>query len=273
MKNIAMHGWVLLLTFSLLTASARPQTQAEEPGVTILLVHGAFADSSSWHKVVPLLRAKGLHVVTVDIPLTSLARDVEVTRAAIEQQHGPIILVGHSYGGAVITQAGNGPSVKGLVYLAAYAPGENQTVTDLGKGFARAPGRDEIRPDSRGFLSLTEKGVDEDFAQDLTASEKRAVFQAQIPLAAASLSTKLSDAAWTSKPSWYVVAANDRIIPPDEERGMAKRIGARTIEVSSSHVVMLSHPQQAADVILDAVSGIHRTHQGMAPPGGCLARL
>jgi pimeloyl-ACP methyl ester carboxylesterase len=221
----------------------------------ILLIHGAFADSNSWHKVIPLLKAEGLHVVTVDIPLTSLAEDVAVTKKAISQQSGQVLLVGHSYGGTVITEVGGDPKVAGLVYVAAYAPGKGETTGGLGSAFPKTPGRAEIQPQSGDLLRLSEKGVAEDFAEDLPASEQRSVFSSQIPLAAASFQVKLSTAAWSTKPSWYIVATNDRIINPDLERSLAKRMDAKTTEISSSHVVMLSHPKETAAVIIQAAAG------------------
>ena len=231
------------------------QKPTPQPVNTVLLVHGAFADSSSWKKVIPILKSKGLRVVTVDIPLTSLAEDVAVTRKAISLQTGPVLLVGHSYGGTVMTEAGNDPKIAGLVYIAAYAPGEGQTTGELGAAFPATPGRSEIRPLPGGLLHLTQKGVAEDFAPDLPPSEQSAVFASQIPLAAASFKVKLPTAAWNNKPTWYIVATNDRIINPALERKMAKRMGAEITEISSSHLVMLSHPDETAAVIIQAAAG------------------
>jgi pimeloyl-ACP methyl ester carboxylesterase len=210
------------------------QKQTPHPVTDVLLVHGAFADSSSWKKVIPLLKANGLHVVTVGIPLTSLAEDVAVTKKAISQQTGPVLLVGHSYGGKVITEDGDTPKVAGLVYIASYAPGKGQTTGELGSAFPKTPGRAEIQPQLGGLLRLSEKGVSEDFAEDLPASERSSVFASQNPLAAASFQVKLSTAAWSTKPSWYIVATNDGIINPDLERSLAKRMDAKTIEIPSS---------------------------------------
>jgi pimeloyl-ACP methyl ester carboxylesterase len=244
-----------IVSTTFLGGFAVAQKEAPHPVTNVLLVHGAFADSSSWKKVIPLLKAKGLHVVTVDIPLTSLAEDVAVTKKAISQQTGPVLLVGHSYGGTVITEAGNDPKIAALVYVAAYAPGEGQTTGELGSAFPITPGRAEIQPQPAGLLRLSEKGVLEDFAPDLPASEQSSVFASQIPLAAASFKVKLSTAAWNTKPSWYIVATNDRIINPDLERSLAKRMDAKTTEIPSSHVVMLSHPKETAAVIIQAATG------------------
>jgi pimeloyl-ACP methyl ester carboxylesterase len=255
MKGLLKQIPLLVVSTAFLGSIAVAQRQAPQPVTNVLLVHGAFADSSSWKKVIPILKAKGLHVVTVDIPLTSLAEDVAVTREAISLQTGSVLLVGHSYGGTVITEAGDDPKIAGLVYIAAYAPGEGQTTGELGSAFPTTPGRAEIQPLPGGMLHLTQKGVAEDFAPDMPASEQSSVFASQIPLAATSFKVKLSTAAWTTKPSWYIVATNDRIINPDLERSMAKRMNAETTELQSSHVVMLSHPDETAAVIIQAAAG------------------
>lgn len=218
----------------------------------IVLVHGAFADGSSWAKVIPLLEAAGLHVVAVQNPLTSLQDDVAAVQRAIALQDGPVILVGHSYGGAVISEAGTDSKVAGLVYVAAFAPDAGQAVGELGKEFPPPPGGAEIRPDASGFLSLTVKGVEEDFAQDLPKSQRRILAATQGPTSGACFGAKLTNAAWKSKPTWYVVAANDRMIAPDLERQFAKTMKAKTITVPSSHVPMLSQAQKVAELIIDA---------------------
>ena len=255
MNRILKQTLLLVVPVTFFGGFSVAQKQAPQSVTTVLLVHGAFADSSSWNKVIPILKSKGLHVVTVDIPLTSLAEDVAVTRKAISQQTGPLLLVGHSYGGAVITEAGDDPKIAGLVYVAAYAPGAGQATGELGAAFPTTPGRAEIQPLPGGLLHLTQKGVAEDFAPDLPPSEQSIVFASQIPLAAASFKVKLSTAAWNNKPSWYIVASNDRIINPDLERGLAKRMDAETTEISSSHLVMLSHPDETAAVIIQAAAG------------------
>jgi pimeloyl-ACP methyl ester carboxylesterase len=196
----------------------------------IVLVHGAWADGSSWSKVIPLLQAKGLNVVTVQNPLTSIAEDVTATNRMINAQNGPVILVGHSYGGAVITEAGNHPKVAGLVYVAAFAPDEGETCGGLAQKFPTSPLFSEIYAIEDGFLLLTEKGVLEDFAQDLVK------------------------AAWRTKPSWFVIAANDRAISPDQEASTAKRMNAKTLTLPSSHVAMLSQPAKVADFIIEAAA-------------------
>jgi pimeloyl-ACP methyl ester carboxylesterase len=152
------------------SSKASPEKTPANGVASVVLVHGAWADGSSWSKVIPLLQAKGLHVVAVQNPLTSLADDVAATKRAIALQDGPVVLVGHSYGGAVITEAGNDPKVVGLVYVAAFAPGDGESVASISKPYPAAPLGAELRPDSQGFLSITPKGIAEDFAQDLPTS-------------------------------------------------------------------------------------------------------
>jgi pimeloyl-ACP methyl ester carboxylesterase len=201
---------------------------AGKPQKTVVLVHGAFADGSSWEKVIPLLQAKGLKVVAVQNPLTSLADDVAATKRAIEAQSGPVILVGHSWGGTVITEAGAHDKVAALVYVAAFAPDAGQSSNDLGKDGPPAPGLANIRPDSAGFLSLTLETVARDFAQDLPAAQTAVMAVTQGPISGKNFDERVTNAAWKSKPSWYIVAEKDRMIQPDLQRAMAKKINART---------------------------------------------
>ncbi len=226
----------------------------------IVLVHGAWADGSSWTKLIPLLEAKGLHVVAVQNPLTSLADDVAATRRAIARLDGPVVLVGHSYGGAVITEAGNDPKVAGLVYVAAFAPADGESVTSTGKAYPPSPLSAEVRPDAQGFLSVTAKGIAEDFAQDLPASDQRLLLATQGPTAAAVFGANVSTAAWRTKPSWFVVASHDRAIPPELEKAEAAAMKATVITLPTSHVPMLSHPNEVADVIVEAASKAAKQH-------------
>jgi len=218
----------------------------------IVLVHGTWADGSSWAKVIPLLLAQGYHVTAVQNPLTSLADDVAATRRAIALQDGPVLLVGHSWGGVVITEAGNDPQVAGLVYVAAAAPEEGQSFLELVQTAPATPGNDEIRPDAQGFVSMTPKGITEDFAQDLTPTEQQVLIATQGPQAFSALKEKITRAAWKTKPSWYIVAANDRMINPDLERALAQKLKATTTTLDSSHVAMLAQPEKVAAVILEA---------------------
>ena len=218
----------------------------------VVFVHGAWADSSSWSKLVPLLQAKGQHAVAVQNPLSSIADDVASTNRLINAQDGPVLLVGHSYGGAVITEAGNNPKVAGLVYVAAFAPEEGETLGGMAQKFPPTPGLAEIQPIEDGFLLLTPKGVLESFAQDLKPEEKNLVLATQG-------ATPIKKAAWHSKPSWSVIASNDRMISPEQESSTAKRMGAKILTLPSSHLPMLSHPEEVADFVIEAASSLAGT--------------
>lgn len=226
------------------------------PIKTIVLVHGAFADGSCWTKVIPLLTARGLTAIAVQNPLSSLRDDVIAAHRVIEMQEGEVLLVGHSWGGAVITEAGNHPQVKGLVYVAAGAPDNGQSFGDWWKDYAPAPGAAEIRPYGDGYVALTREGVRKHFVQDVPADEADIVFATQGPLAVRCFADAISEAAWRSKPSWYIVAARDETIPPAVERDSADRMGARTIVLESSHVPMLSQPHAVADFIAAAAASL-----------------
>ena len=222
----------------------------------IVLVHGAWANGSSWSKIIPLLQAKGLHVVAVHNPLTSIADDVAATNRIINAQDGPVLLVGHSYGGAIITEAGNNPKVAGLVYVAAFAPDEGETLGGLAKNYPPAPVFGEIQPIEDGFLLLTPKGVMENFAQDLSLEEKNIMIATQSATQGALLATPITKAAWHAKPSWFVIAANDRTISPAQETATAKRMNAKTLIVATSHVPMLSQPQKVAEFVIEAAASL-----------------
>lgn len=234
-------------------AKATAQTQPTAGVKNVLLVHGAWADGSSYMKVIPLLEAKGLHVVAVQIPLTSFADDVAATQRAIALEDGPVLLVGHSYAGAVITEAGNDPKVAGLVFISAVAPDKGESALALITSVPTPIGS-ELRPDKSGYIKLTPKGVAEDFAQDLSPKEIAILTATQVPTSVAAMKGEVTTPAWQSKPSWYIIAANDRAISPDLEAAQAKKIGATTTTVPSSHVSMLAQPAKVAGVILDAAS-------------------
>jgi pimeloyl-ACP methyl ester carboxylesterase len=244
---------IALLAIIVPTVKALGQTPPAERVKTVLLIHGAWADGTSWSKVIPLLEAKGLRVVAVQIPLTSFADDVAATQRAIALEDGPLLLVGHSYGGAVITEAGNDPKVAGLVYVSAVAPDQGESTFGLITSVATPIGS-ELRPDKSGFLKLTPKGISEDFAQDLSTKEIEVLTATQVPVSVAAMKGEVTTPAWKSKPSWYIIAANDRAISPDLEAAQAKRIGATTTNVPSSHVIMLAQPSRVAAVIVDAAS-------------------
>lgn len=218
----------------------------------VILVHGAWADGSSWAKVIPLLAAKGLVVTAVQLPLISYEADVAAVRRAIDLAEGKVVLVGHSYGGAVIGQAGNDPKVARLVYVAAFAPDMGESAGALFSQFQSAPLGAELRPDAEGFLKLSHTGVFELFAQDLDEAEKAIVYAAQGPINGAALGGTPSEAAWRSRPTFYLIGDQDHAIPPAEQERMAARMNATVTHVDSSHVPMLSQPAVVADFILKA---------------------
>jgi pimeloyl-ACP methyl ester carboxylesterase len=235
--------------------------QANSPqGVkNIVLVHGAWADGSCWSKVIALLQAKGLHAVAVQNPLTSLADDVAATKRVIALQDGPVILVGHSYAGVVITEAGNDPKVAGLVYVAAFAPAEGESINSVSKPYPPAPLDAELRPDAQGFLTATPKGIAEDMAQDLPRMEQQILTATQGQTAAAALGGTVTTAAWRSKPSWALIAGNDRAIPPQLEKDEAAAIKATAITVPANHLAMMSHPREVAELIEEAAAKANGT--------------
>jgi pimeloyl-ACP methyl ester carboxylesterase len=220
----------------------------------VVLVHGAWADGSSWSKLIPLLQAKGLHVVAAQNPLSSIADDVASTNRLIDSQDGPVLLVGHSYGGAVITEAGTNPNVAGLIYIAAFAPDEGETLGGLAKKFPPTSAFDEIQPIDDGYLLLTAKGVRENFAQDLSPEEQNLIIATQGATNGAVLATPIKKAAWRRKPSWFVIAANDRMIAPEQEKSTAERMKAKTVTLPTSHLPMLAQPQKVADFIMGAIA-------------------
>ena len=233
------------------SAEVSPQT-IEAPAPAIVLVHGAFVDGSEWNKVVPLLQAQGLKVVAVQNPLTSLAADVAATKRAIAEQTGKVVLVGHSWGGMAITQAGASDKVSALVYVAAFAPSEGQAANDLGKEFEPPAGMKRLRSDDTGYLSLPAEVMANDFAPDVPKAETNLMAVSQVPINSKGFNEKVSVAAWKTKPSYFIVAANDRMLATDLQLSMAKKIGAKTTILKTSHAPMLSQPQQVADVILEA---------------------
>jgi pimeloyl-ACP methyl ester carboxylesterase len=249
----AVAACAALLAIIAPAAKVGAQTKPAASVQTVLLVHGAWADGSSWSKVIPLVEAKGLHVVAVQIPLTSFADDVAATQRAIALEDGPVLLVGHSYGGAVITEAGNNPKVAALVYVSAVAPDQGESAFGLITSVPTPIGS-ELRPDKSGFLKLTPNGIAEDFAQDLSAKEIVILTATQVPVNVAAMKGEVTTPAWKSKPSWYIIGANDRAISPELEAAQAKRIGATTTTVPSSHVIMLAQPSKVADVIVDAAA-------------------
>src|SRR5258708_6233263 len=209
--------------------------------ISIVLVHGAFADGSSWSKVIPILESHGFAVTAVQNALKSLADDVATTNRVIEFQKGNVVLVGHSYGGAVITEAAaNNPKVKALVYVAAFAPDAGETLGGLGEKYPATPLATAIAPDSAGFLYIDRSKFHEAFANDLPADTAALLAATQKPIAAAIFGESVKAVAWKTVPSWYIVSTQDHAINPDLERFMAKRMKDETIQINASHLCFIS---------------------------------
>jgi pimeloyl-ACP methyl ester carboxylesterase len=247
---------VLGASLSASMSSAERRHESRDQPVTAVLVHGAFADGSSWSKVIPLLQAQGLRVVAVQNPLTSLADDAAFARRAIDNAKGPVVLVGHSWGGTVITQAGDHPKVKALVYVAAFAPGKGQSTLDLNKVYPTPPGLASVQVDGDGYLSLSPETVARDFAQDASDQEKVLIAATQGAVRGANFEEKVTNAAWETKPSWAIISEQDRMIDPRLLRDMAARINAKVTSVPTGHVPMATRPKDVADVIVAAAASI-----------------
>jgi pimeloyl-ACP methyl ester carboxylesterase len=216
----------------------------------VLLVHGAWADASCWSKVILLLDKKGLNVSAAQLPLTSLEDDIAVTKHALAALKGPTVLVGHSYGGAVITGAANDePNVTALVYIAGFGLDEGESIDGLSKQGPATPGAAQIRPDDQGFLWIDRDGFAKVFAADADPAETRVMAVVQKPLSLKAFTAKSGPPAWKHIPSWYLVSLNDQLIPPSAEELMAKRMGATTRKIDSSHASMVSHSNEVADII------------------------
>lgn len=258
--SVMIFGYALNVSLANhVQAQAKTKAKAQPKGVkNVVLVHGAFADASSWAKVIAFLQAKGINVIAVQNPLSSLKDDVAATKRAIALMDGPVLLVGHSWAGVVITEAGNDPKVAGIMYVAAFAPGNGESLNDVAKTLPPGPGNEEVTADASGFLSLTSKGIHEDFAQDLAIAERKILFASQGTWSAAALGEKISVAAWKTKPSWYMVAKRDRMINPDLQRKMSKNIKATIIEINSGHIPMVSQPWKVASFIIEAASNVNR---------------
>lgn len=228
-------------------AMAAPATG---PVRNVVLVHGAFADGSGWQPVADILRQDGYTVSVVQEPETSLADDVTATTRILDRQSGPAVLVGHSYGGAVITEAGNHANVASLVYVAAFAPAEGDKL--LGLIASNPPAANSIAPTKDGYLLVDQAKFPADFAADVPLNEAQFMAISQMPVAGAAFATPITAPAWKVKPSYGIVATQDRMINPDLERSMYKRAGAKVTEVKASHAIMISQPRAVADVIEQA---------------------
>jgi len=222
----------------------------------IVLIHGGFVDGSGWESVYGSLKTKGYNVSVVQNPTLSLADDVAVTKRTLASQDGPAILVGHSYGGAVITEAGNDPKVAGLVYITAFAPDKGESVATLIKDPPPGAPVPPILPPRDGYLFLDRAKFRASFAADVEAERAAFMADSQVPWGVEALSGKISEPAWKAKPSWYMIATDDKMIPPDAQRSMSKRAGSTVVEVKGSHAIYVSQPEAVAALVEQAAKSV-----------------
>jgi pimeloyl-ACP methyl ester carboxylesterase len=237
-------------------ATAQTNGSSKNGAPSVVLVHGGFVDGSGWQEVYRLLEADGYNVKIVQNPTLSLEGDAAAARRVIDAQGEPVILVGHSYGGAVITEAGNDPNVAALVYIAAFAPDSGESVNTLIADPPPDAPVPPILPPQDGFLYLDRDKFHESFAGDVPAEVAEFMADSQVPWGVDALGGTISEAAWRSKPSWYLVASDDRMIPPPAQRSMAERAGATVSEVEGSHSIFLSQPAAVAGIIEQAGSEV-----------------
>ena len=223
---------------------------------TIVLVHGGFVDGSGWESVYKILKRDGYSVTIVQNPTISLADDVAATKRIVHAQNRPVILVGHSYGGVVITEAGNDPKVAGLVYIAAFAPDKGESVSSLIKDPPPGAPVPPILPPQDGYLSLDKTKFAASFAADVDKDKAAFMADSQVPWGVEALSGAISEPAWKTKPSWYLVATDDKMIPPPAQRLMSKRAGSTVVEVPGSHAIYVSQPNAVAALIEEAAKGV-----------------
>jgi len=242
---------IAMLAATFLAAEASAQSAGPPPARNVVLVHGAWADGSSWSEVIARLQAAGLHVTAVQNPLTSLADSVEATRRILALQDGPTVLVAHSWGGTVISEAGMDPKVTALVYVAARAPDAGEDFVALSGKFPTMPVRAGVQ-ERDGFTMLSEEAFLKYFANGVTPDKAKVLYAVQEPTAAALFGGRTTVAAWRSKPSWYAVSKLDQTISPDLERFLATRMKATTVELEAGHLSLVSHPQEIAALILAA---------------------
>jgi len=245
----------VITTMFSLGGDVMAQTNESKAVKNVVLVHGGFVDGSGWLGVYKALKKNGYSVTVVQNSTTSLADDVATTKRAIATQDGPVILVGHSYGGAVITEAGNDPRVVGLVYIAAFAPDRGESVSSLIKNAPPSAPVPPILPPVDGYLLLDKAKFPASFAGDVSAEEAAFMADSQVPWGVNALGGAVTEPAWKAKPSWYLLTTEDRMIPPDAQRQMSKRAGAKVVEVKGSHAIYVSQPQAVAHIIEAAAKG------------------
>jgi pimeloyl-ACP methyl ester carboxylesterase len=253
--GIALYTVALIATTLLLGRVAVAQS-AQPAGIkNVVLVHGAFADGTGWEAVAKILEKDGYTVSVAQPPETSYADDQKYTKAAIDAMGGPVVLVGHSYGGSIITEAGNDPNVAALVYIAAFALDEGESCASIEQAVPQAS--QAFKPDSNGNWWIEQDHFVADFAADIPRDEAEFMAISQVPISTDAFTHKVTNPAWKTKPTFYMVASSDRSINPIQERMMAKRANAKTVEVNSSHVAYMSHPKEAAKLIEEAAASTH----------------
>ena len=263
MKNLFLSTLTLLsVTFGYTQSTsktAKAATEKATPVKNIIIVHGAFADGSGWRGVHDILAAKGYNVTIVQNPLTSLEDDVVAVNRVLAKQDGSAILVGHSWGGTVITEAGTDTKVAGLVYVAALQPQAGESSLDLAKTVTPAPENGILPPDANGLLYYSKEKFHAGFAGGVSKAESDFMYASQAPIALKAFITPVSQTAWKNKPSWAVLATQDKSITPELQHNMTKRAGSVVTEIKASHIVYITHPEEVAEVIIAASLGANKT--------------
>ena len=253
-----------LITATLLLGSIQTVVAAPSTGIkNVVLVHGAFADGSGWEAVASILKKDGYKVSVAQPPETSYADDQKYTKAAIDAMGGPVVLVGHSYGGSIITEAGNHPNVAALVYIAAFALDEGESCASIEQAVPQAS--KAFKPDGNGNWWIEEEQFAADFAADIPPEKAWFMAISQVPISTDSFTHKVTNPAWKTKPTWYMVATADRSINPNQERMMAKRANAKTVELNASHVAYMSYPKETAKLIEEAATSVSGKAATSAP--------
>src|ERR1700741_3298411 len=252
-RNVMTKLYAVAALASMLVGVTLNAAAAGPSGIkNVVLVHGAFADGSGWEAVANILQKDGYTVSVAQPPETSYAEDIKYTKAAIDAMGGPVVLVGHSYGGSIITEAGNDPNVAALVYIAAFALDEGESCASIEPAVPQAS--KAFKPDSNGNFWIDQEHFAADFAADVPPAVSHFMAVSQVPISTDSFTHKVTNPAWKTKPTWYMVATADRSINPDQERMMAKRAHAKTVEVAASHVAYMSHPKESAKLIEEAAT-------------------
>jgi pimeloyl-ACP methyl ester carboxylesterase len=261
-RTMIMKPTYCVVTFVAVLLGAALNAAAADPTPTgiknVVLVHGAFADGSGWDAVAKILEKDGYTVSVAQPPETSYADDQKYTRAAIDAMGGPVVLVGHSYGGSIITEAGNDTNVAALVYIAAFALDEGESCASIETAVPQAS--KAFKPDSNGNWWIEQDHFAADFAADIPPAQAHFMAMAQVPISTDSFTHKVTNPAWKNRPTFYMVAGSDRSINPQQERMMAKRANAKTVEVNASHVAYMSHPKEAAKLIEEAATSAPANH-------------